>query len=90
MKKEEKSIYGFKDYSEVIKKADSDTPATMGTLRRIDAMHDYPIKTKEDVRFYVLMNHIRSIHETLNKGLDMDYLRRIQDNILFAAEKFLK
>lgn len=90
MTKVNQSSSQFKNYAEAIRKADETTPANMETLIRLNNKNNYPIKTKEDVRFYVLINYIRSIDEALNKTLEDAYLRRIQDNILYAAEMYLK
>jgi hypothetical protein len=88
MEKTNKNPGGFKDYSDAMRKAHEDAPVTLETIR--DLMHSCNLKTKEEVRFFVLMNYIRSIDESLNKDLESKYLRRIQDNLLLAAEKFLE
>jgi hypothetical protein len=88
MGKINKNPGGFKDYSDVIQTANEAAPVTLETIR--DLMHRHNLKTKHDVMFFVLMNYIRSIDESLNKDLESTYLRRIQDNFLLAAEKFLK
>jgi len=82
--------YGFKSHFEAINKADKNTPISIDTLRELQAMHNYPITTKEDFRFFVLMNHIRAIVRRLDDSKEASFLNRIQDNILLSAEKFLK
>jgi hypothetical protein len=85
MKKADKNPYGFKNYIEARDKADTEYPANPETLKSLNEL-----KTKEDVRFYVLMNYIRSIDGALNTTLEDAYLRRIQENILYVGEKFLQ
>lgn len=90
MKKAEKSEFGLKNHKEAWEKADVDFPRTKEMLQQMQVRHNIPLQTKEDVRFYVLMNRIRSIDAKLNNTVDDTYLQRIQDNILIAAEWFLK
>jgi len=52
-------------------------------------MLNYEVTTLEDFRWFVLMNHVRSIDRAVNKSKESTYLQRIQENILYAAEKIL-
>jgi 6-pyruvoyl-tetrahydropterin synthase len=94
MKKNKKATktnpYGFKNHSDAWQKAEKEYPPTKEMLARLIASHSYPLETKNDVRFFVLFNHIRHIAGELDRGLEHAYLERIQDNILLAAERFMK
>lgn len=80
----------FKTHVEAWQAADKDSPIGIDLLNRVREMHNTPLETKEDFRFFVLFNHIRAIHRSLNRTVDDTFLQRIQDNILYSAEKHLE
>jgi hypothetical protein len=85
-----KSLFNFKSHAEAWKQADADAPVSRETLLKVQQMHNYPMVTKDDFRFFVLMNYIKAIAKITDKSKDATFLDRIQDNILQSAEKFLK
>lgn len=88
--KNEDSPIGFNSYCEVFREADKKYPPTLDIIRELQSNNNTPLETKEDVRFFVLFNMVRSIDEKLNDTTEDWFLRRIQHNILLAAEKYLK
>ena len=82
--------FEFKDYEEAFRTADKKYPVSRSLIEELKANHNTPLETKEDVRFLVLFNMIRCIDEKLNNSTEDWFLRRVQHNILLAAEKYLK
>ena len=87
-----KNPLGFKDHVEAWKKADEQYPPTKETLDGLIGSHGHicRFETKNDIRFFVLFNHLRHIANQLDRSKEHTFLERIQDNILHAAEKFMK
>ena len=88
--KNEDDPFGFESYAEAFKTADKEYPPTPDLIRELRDNNNTPLETKEDVRFFVLFNMVKSIDEKLNNTTEDWFLRRIQHNILLAAEKYLK
>jgi len=84
--------YDFKNHTEAWKKADEQYPPTKEMLASLIDSHGHinRLETKNDVRFFVLFNHLRHIAGQLDRSKHHTFLERIQDNILHAAEKFMK
>lgn len=70
--------------------ADEEYPINVETLKKINLGENNPMLTKEDFRWFVLLNMLRSILYELNDSIERTYLQRIQDNILASAERYLK
>jgi uncharacterized phage-associated protein len=81
--------YKFKTHTEAWQEADKDSPVSRELLNDVKNMHNYPIRTKEDFRWFVLFNHVRSIDSKLNHSVESTFLQRIQENIRISAEKYL-
>jgi hypothetical protein len=81
--------YGFKSKPEALKKADENSPVSRELLNRVSSMHNYPLRTKDDFRWFVLFNHINAIDAKLDKSKENTFLQRIQQNIRISAEKYL-
>lgn len=81
---------GFASYAEAWKEANKTNPVSREFLHEINNMHNYPIRTKEDFRWFVLFNYIDSIDAKLNRGKENSFLRHIQRNIRISAEKYMK
>ena len=79
----------YKNYCEAIDRADAEYPASPGLIKSMTSTTN-SLQTKNDFRWFVLFNFVRSIDEKLNKSKEDVFLRRVQFNILEAAERFLK
>lgn len=88
--KNEDDPFGFNSFAEAFQEADKKYPPTPDLIRELQSDNNTPLETKEDVRFFVLFNMVRSIDEKLNNNTEDWFLRRVQQNILLAAEKYLK
>ena len=82
--------FGYKDYSEAFQSADKKYPPTPDLIRELRNNSNTPLVTKEDVRFFILFNMLRSIDKKVNDSTEDWFLRRVQHNILLAAERYLK
>lgn len=85
----EKNIYGVKTHMDAWQKADENSPVSRELLKNLNDMTNYPLRTKEDFRWFVLFNHINSIDRKLNRSVESTFLQRIQENIRISAEKYL-
>jgi len=83
------NLYGIKNHTEAWQKADEDSPVGRELLNDVKNMHEYPMRTKEDFRWFVLFNYVRSIDAKLNRSVESTFLQRIQENIRVSAEKYL-
>jgi hypothetical protein len=88
--KPEVTCYGkFKNHMQAWQEADKAHPGNMKTLIDIHKMNNYDLSTLEDYRWFVLFNVVFAIDRKVNHSKQHTYLQRIQENILFAAHKFL-
>ena len=79
----------FKNHADAWQQADMEYPPGIELIRGVQEANGH-VQTREDFRWYVLFNHIRSIDAKLNPSKRHTFLRRIQDNILLAAERMLR
>jgi|GEM_PF-4677607 len=82
--------HGFKSYADAWEEANKANPVSRGLLHEINNMHNTPMQTKDDFRWFVLFNYIEAIDVKLNRGKQNSFLRHIQRNIRISAEKYLK
>jgi len=83
------SMSAEKNYAEAWQAANKEVPVSRETLNKVNNMHNYPLRTKDDFRWFVLFNYISAIDDKLNNGKENTYLQQIQKNIRISAEKYL-
>jgi hypothetical protein len=81
--------YGFKTHAEAWQKANKESPVSRELLKEVGNMHNYPLRTKDDFRWFVLFNYINTIDAKLDRSKENSFLQRVQQNIRISAEKYL-
>ena len=89
-KEKPESSYGFKSYAEAASAAIEKCPVELESLQKISQMINYPLRTKEDFRWFVLFNILFSLARKIEPELDDYFSLEIQKRIHTTAEMFLQ
>ncbi len=92
MANSKKDPYSKEQIEALINKAERmqrENSFNLDDLKRIAAMFNFSLRTREDFRWHVLFNMVMAIDRKINDGPENGKWRDKQEKILLAADRYL-